>query len=117
MAAVCSILAVTFLGNTLLADRLAPLVPFSVERRLGDVAGSGALIFAARSVIDAAYSRDAEQNADDFAVEVMRPLSRSPKPMGELLLRVTGAEGDKTVTILANHPLTEDRLADITRQD
>src|SRR5262249_30960550 len=36
MAAVCSILAVTFLGIPLLADRLAPLVPFSVERRIGE---------------------------------------------------------------------------------
>jgi len=230
MAAVCSILAVTFLGIPLLADRLAPLVPFSVEKRigeavdqqiralvggkvcedaagraafatlmeklaragdieialdaevlstpvpnafalpggrvylldgllqparnpdeiagvlahelghvqhhdnmrrliqtggtsffvgllLGDVAGSGAMIFAARSLIDAAYSRDAEQRADVFAVEVMHRLGRSPKPMGELLLRVTGAEGDKTVTILANHPLTEDRLAAMTKED
>jgi len=47
----------------------------------------------------------------------MHKLGRSPKPMGELLFRVTGAEATKSITILAGHPLTEDRLAAMKAQD
>lgn len=83
----------------------------------GDVTGAGAVIFVARSMFDASYSRDAERAADAFTVEVMHKLGRSPKPMGELLFRVTGAQGNKSLTIFAGHPLTEDRLATMTQQD
>ena len=37
--------------------------------------------------------------------------------MGELLFRVTGKEGDSNLTILASHPLTEDRLKRMTVED
>ena len=38
------------------------------------------------------------------------------KPMGELLVRVTGKEG-KGMSIISSHPLSEDRLARMTRED
>ena len=47
---------------------------------------------------------------------MMQKLGRSPKPMGELLFRVTGKEGGKGLSILSGHPLTEDRLARMTRE-
>jgi predicted Zn-dependent protease len=47
----------------------------------------------------------------------MHRLGRSPKAMGELLFRVTGKEGDNNLSILSNHPLTEDRLALMSKQD
>ncbi len=47
----------------------------------------------------------------------MHRLGRSPKPMGELMFRVTGKEGDKGLSILASHPLTEDRLARMSKED
>ena len=53
---------------------------FLVGLLLGDVIGATAVIFAARSVLDASYSREAEQRADAFAVETMhtaRPLGRA----------------------------------------
>jgi hypothetical protein len=37
--------------------------------------------------------------------------------MGELLFRITGAEGSHTIGILASHPLTEDRRALMQRED
>jgi Zn-dependent protease with chaperone function len=83
---------------------------FLVGLLFGDITGSGALVFASRALITASYSREAEQNADTVAIEVMHALGRSPKPMGELLFRVTGKEADKGLSILASHPLTEDRL-------
>jgi hypothetical protein len=39
-----------------------------------------------------------ERNA--FAIEAMHALGRSPAPMGELLFRITGAEGSHTIGIL-----------------
>ena len=90
---------------------------FLVGLLFGDVTGSGALLYASRSLINASYSREAEQNADDFSIAVMHRLGRPTKPMGDLIFRITGNEADKTVSILANHPLTEDRLKHLTEED
>jgi Zn-dependent protease with chaperone function len=90
---------------------------FLVGLLFGDITGSGALIFASRSLLTASYSREAEQNADTFSIDVMHRLGRSPKPMGELMFRVTGKEGDRSLSILASHPLTEDRLARMSKED
>ena len=83
----------------------------------GDVTGAGPVIFVSRSMLDASYSRDAERNADAFAVGVMHKLGRSPTPSGELLFRITGAQTDKSLTILSSHPLTEERLAEMKKAD
>jgi Zn-dependent protease with chaperone function len=90
---------------------------FLVGLLFGDVTGSGALVFASRSLITASYSREAEQNADDFSISVMRKLGRPTRPMGDLIFRITGNQGDKTLSILANHPLTEDRLKHLSDED
>jgi Zn-dependent protease with chaperone function len=89
---------------------------FLVGLLFGDITGSGALIFASRSLLTASYSREAEQDADTFSIDVMHRLGRSPKPMGELMFRVTGKEGDRGLSILASHPLTEDRLARMSKE-
>jgi Zn-dependent protease with chaperone function len=89
---------------------------FLVGLLFGDITGSGALIFASRSLLTSSYSREAEQNADGFAVDLMHQLGRSPKPMGQLLFRVTGKEAEG-LSIVASHPLTQDRLARMTEQD
>ena len=90
---------------------------FLIGLLFGDITGSSALIFASRTLVTASYSREAEGDADTFAIDVMQKLGRSPKPMGELLFRVTGKEGGKGLSILSSHPLTEDRLARMTRED
>lgn len=89
---------------------------FLVGLLFGDITGSGALIFGSRSLLSASYSREAEQNADTLSIDVMHRLGRSPKPMGELMFRVTGKEGDRSLSILASHPLTEDRLARMSKE-
>jgi Zn-dependent protease with chaperone function len=90
---------------------------FLIGLLFGDVTGSSAVIFASRSVVEASYTREAETNADSFAIEVMHALGRSPKPAAELMYRITGKEGGSGLTILASHPLTEDRLARMTKED
>jgi Zn-dependent protease with chaperone function len=90
---------------------------FLIGLLFGDVTGSGALIFASRSLVTSSYSREAEYNADTFSIDVMHRLGRSPKPMGLLLYRVTGKEVDKSLSILSSHPLTRDRLKRMTEED
>ncbi len=90
---------------------------FLIGLLFGDITGSSALVFASRSLVTASYSREAEQGADDFAIGVMHRLGRPTKPMGDLIFRVTGNQADKTLSILANHPLTEDRLKRLTDED
>jgi len=90
---------------------------FLIGLLFGDITGSSVVIFASRSLLTASYSRDAEQNADSFAIDMMHRLGRSPKPLGDLLFRVTGKEADKGFSILASHPLTEDRLQRMKDED
>ncbi len=90
---------------------------FLIGLLLGDITGSAAIIFATRSVLAASYSREAEAGADAFAISTMHALGRSPAPMGDLLFRITGAQGGRTIGILASHPLTEDRRALMRRED
>jgi Zn-dependent protease with chaperone function len=90
---------------------------FLIGLLFGDVTGSGALIFASRSLVTASHTREAEQDADTFAIEVMHRLGRSPKGMGELIFRATGKQVDKSLSILASHPLTEDRLQRMSEED
>ncbi|WP_407117003.1 M48 family metallopeptidase [Bradyrhizobium sp. LMG 9283] len=91
---------------------------FLIGLLFGDVTGSSTVIFASRSLVEASYSREAETAADTFAIEIMHALGRSPKPAAELMFRITGKEGGSTLTtILASHPLTEDRLARMTKED
>jgi predicted Zn-dependent protease len=90
---------------------------FLIGLLFGDPTGGGALIFASRSLVTASYSREAEQGADDFAIDVMHRLGRPTKPMGELMLRITGKQRDQISSILANHPLTEDRLQRFSQEN
>jgi Zn-dependent protease with chaperone function len=90
---------------------------FLIGLLFGDVTGSSAILFASRTMFDATYTREAETNADAFSIDLMHNLGRSPKPMGELLLRVTGNEKDKTFSFLSNHPFTEDRLELMRKED
>lgn len=88
---------------------------FLIGLLFGDVMGGGAVLFAARSMIDASYSREAESQADGFAIESMNNLGRSPRPLGELLVRMTG--GGRTATIIDSHPLSADRLDRMKKED
>jgi len=89
---------------------------FLIGLLFGDITGSSALIFGSRTLVTSSHSREAETNADDFAIDVMHRLGRPAKPTGELLLRVTGKES-KGLAIISTHPLSEDRLARMTRED
>ncbi|MBB4198197.1 hypothetical protein CCR94_09495 [Rhodoblastus sphagnicola] len=82
---------------------------YLVSLLFGDITGAGAAVFATRALFGAAYSREDETAADATAIEVLRGLGRSPAPMGQLLVRVTG--NDERLSLLASHPMSSDRLA------
>lgn len=90
---------------------------FLIGLLFGDITGSSAMIFASRALITSSYSREAETAADTFSIELMQKLGRPPKAMGELMMRITGKEGGKGLTIISTHPLTEDRLARMSKED
>jgi Zn-dependent protease with chaperone function len=90
---------------------------FLIGLLFGDITGSSAIIFASRALFQASHSRDAERDADAMTIEVMGKLGRSPKPMGEFLLRVTGKEKGKGLGLISSHPLSEDRLARMSQHD
>ena len=81
---------------------------FLIGLLFGDVTGGSAVLFAARSIVDASYSRDAESRADEFTIKAMQGLGRSPRPMGEFLVRITG--GGRLSTVIDSHPLSAERL-------
>jgi Zn-dependent protease with chaperone function len=110
------------LGHVQNRDSLRALIQaggtsFLLGLLFGDVTGAGAVIFAARTILSASYSREQEQRADAFAVGAMHALGRSPKPLGELLVRLGNAQLERALSILSSHPLSEGRLAEMTRQD
>jgi Zn-dependent protease with chaperone function len=94
--------------------------------------GGSAVIFVSKSLLDASHSRDAETNADSFAIDVMQKLGRSARPMGEFLVRITDrpilpkpdakpdvkaetkpdakAVARPTANLFGSHPLSVERL-------
>jgi hypothetical protein len=109
------------LGHLKHRDNLRGLIrdsgtSFLIGLLFGDITGSSVLIFGSRTLVTSSHSREAEQNADSFAIDVMHRLGRPAKPTGELLLRVTGKEA-KGLSIISSHPLSEDRLARMSRED
>jgi Zn-dependent protease with chaperone function len=88
---------------------------FLIGLLFGDIMGGGAVLFAARSVIDASYSREAETRADSFAIASMNELGRSPRPLGEFLVRITG--DSRVSTVIDSHPLSADRLDRMKKED
>ena len=81
----------------------------------GDVTGAGLAIFIGRTLVDSAYSRDAERSADAFAGNLMLGLGRPPRALGEFLKRVADDRGLQGISIVISHPLTDERLAALSK--
>lgn len=81
----------------------------------GDVSGGSAMIIVGNSLFNAHHSRENESEADAFAAQTMAALGRPAKPMGELLVRITGEDDGGPLSILQDHPLSEDRLARLAK--
>jgi predicted Zn-dependent protease len=79
----------------------------------GDFAGGTAILFASRTLISSAFSRDAERQADAFGVDLMLKAGGDPEGLARFF-RVAGANGMPGVlTWIASHPAGPEREAAI----
>ncbi|KAF2991296.1 M48 family metallopeptidase [Methylocystis sp. MJC1] len=83
----------------------------------GDVTEASAMVVVGNSLFNAAHSRENEAQADAFAAKTLGALGRPAKPMGELLVRITGEDDGGPLSILHDHPLSADRLEALEAAD
>lgn len=76
----------------------------------GDFVGGGAIVMAARTVLQSSYSRDAEAAADAYGVALMNAVGADADSLGRFLARVTDLHSSEPA-ILSDHPQTPERVA------
>jgi Zn-dependent protease with chaperone function len=76
---------------------------------LGDFVGGGAVIIAAKTILQTSYSRDVETSADAYAVDLMKALGADPRALGTILSRVAGSS-HSPLKLLLDHPETRERV-------
>jgi len=81
---------------------------------LGDFTGGGAVVLAARRVLETAYSRSAEAAADEFSARLMYRVGGDPRALGAILLRISGKPGIAPHFLL-DHPEAQERADAIAR--
>lgn len=81
---------------------------------LGDFLGGGAVIIAAKTVLQSSYSRDVETAADAYGVELMNKIGGNARALGSLLAKIGGAT-EPGMKILLDHPETSARIAAINK--
>jgi len=76
---------------------------------LGDFVGGGAVIVAAKTILQTSYSRDVEAAADTYAVDLMKAVEADPRALGTILTRIAGSS-HTPLKFLLDHPETKDRV-------
>jgi Zn-dependent protease with chaperone function len=80
---------------------------------LGDFTGGAALVGAARTLLQPAYSRKAEAAADEFGARLMYKVGGDPGALGAILLRISGQA--VAPHFLLDHPQAQQRADAIAR--
>lgn len=75
---------------------------------LGDFVGGGAVIIAARTILQLAYSREVEGDADRYALTLMAKAGGDGRALATILERIAGAI-EPGAKMLLNHPETKER--------
>jgi predicted Zn-dependent protease len=81
---------------------------------LGDFVGGGAVVFAAKSVLQSSYTREAETAADSYGTDLMNKADADARALANMLEKIGGAT-EPGMTILMDHPETKARVAAIRR--
>jgi len=81
---------------------------------LGDFVGGGAVVMAARTVLQSSYSREAEAAADAYGTALMTKANGDGRALATMLAKIGGAT-EPGMTILLDHPETKARVAAINR--
>lgn len=80
--------------------------------------GGGATGAAGQALVNSAYSRDAERNADSIALDMLSGAQVSPKGFADFFDRVAAMEGDSAnaLSFISSHPPSAER-AETARED
>ena len=81
---------------------------------LGDFVGGGAVVFAAKSVLQSSYSREAETAADAYGTDLMNKAGGDAHGLATMLDKIGGAP-EPGMKILLDHPDTKARVAAIKK--
>lgn len=79
---------------------------------LGDFVGGGAVVFAAKTLLQSSYSREAESAADAYGANLMNKAGGDAHALAAILDKIGGAT-EPGMKILLNHPETKARVAAI----
>jgi Zn-dependent protease with chaperone function len=79
---------------------------------LGDFVGGGAVVLAAKTVLQSSYSREAESAADRYAAYLMKKAQGDTRALATMLDKIGGAT-EPGMKILLDHPETKARIAAI----
>lgn len=90
---------------------------FLIGLLFGDVFGGSVLITLGQTMVNTAYSREQETDADAFAADLFLHIGQSPKPLGTLLSRIAKNDGTARFPWLLSHPLSQDRLAALSGKE
>jgi len=75
---------------------------------LGDFVGGGAVVIAARTVLQSSYTREVETAADTYSVDLMNSIGADGSALAAILTRIGGAT-EPGMKILMDHPDTRQR--------
>jgi len=81
---------------------------------LGDFVGGGAVVVAARTVLQSSYSRHVEMAADAYGAALMNKAGGDARALGVILGKIGGAT-EPGMDLLLDHPQTKARIAAIDR--
>ena len=81
---------------------------------LGDFVGGGAVVIAAKTVLQSSYSREAEAAADAYGADLMVKAHGNPRALATMLGKIGGAT-EPGMKILLDHPETKARIAAINK--
>jgi len=81
---------------------------------LGDFVGGGAVVLAARTILQSSYTREAETAADAYGAELMNKAGGDARGLATMLEKVGGAT-EPGMKILMDHPDTKARVAAINK--
>jgi Zn-dependent protease with chaperone function len=81
---------------------------------LGDFVGGGAVVIAAKTVLQSSYSREVEAAADRYGAELMNKAGGNARALATMLGKIGGAT-EPGMKILLDHPETKARVAAIER--
>jgi Zn-dependent protease with chaperone function len=81
---------------------------------LGDFVGGGAVVIAARTVLQSSYSREVEAAADHYGAELMNKAGGNARALATMLDKIGGAT-EPGMKIMLDHPETKARVAAINK--